>query len=86
MLIVYYSDGHMVPMGIGMVSVPSLLWPLISGGITEWSRPPLPHHIEDETIYDFFARRFNARVADTIADALVTGTLSLCTFVSFMQP
>jgi oxygen-dependent protoporphyrinogen oxidase len=51
--------------------VPFITWPLIRALLTEWSAAR--SNQEDESVYEFACRRFNATVADHLFDPLVIG-------------
>lgn len=51
--------------------IPMLSWGLVKGIAREWRVPPLVD--QDESVWDFACRRFNATVAEHLFDPLVIG-------------
>jgi protoporphyrinogen/coproporphyrinogen III oxidase len=50
--------------------IPSLSWDLVKAAFKEWQVKP---YFEDESVFDFACRRFNAKVAHEIFDPMVRG-------------
>lgn len=64
------AKSHFIWSGGKLRKAPLLSWGLIKGALRELSVKP---KLEDESVWDFACRRFNAQVAQDVFDPMVTG-------------